>query len=152
MDRNLVLETRRAMFWAALVAQCSGETHVTASRIAASLLRAGSVRELCERLHIALPGVLDAANDPATLPFEECVRRVEAGVAEQGRELGSKEHQASVQPRPLEPAIEGVFRGVVERHGALSEAPAAFLREILRVDPVLAERLAPHGLTVGAIT
>src|SRR5688572_32315156 len=33
------LETKWAMFWAALAAQCAGETHMTANRIAAALLR-----------------------------------------------------------------------------------------------------------------
>jgi len=52
---------------------------------------------------------------------------VEAGVAEKGWEVGSQQHWASVQLRPLDPAIRDVVDGIIEREGALSEASLQLL-------------------------
>src|SRR5687768_11977228 len=50
--RGSSLETKRAMFRAAVVAQRAGEPDITANRIVAALLRADTVRELCSRAQI----------------------------------------------------------------------------------------------------
>lgn len=102
-------ETKLAMFWVALVAQCASETSLTGKRIVASLLRTGSVGEFCSRTQIDSARAFEAVEDRQTLSFEECVRRVRKDLTENGLEFASKEHQASVQLRPLEPGVREVF-------------------------------------------
>jgi hypothetical protein len=108
-SRDSSLETKWAMFWAALAAQCAGETHMTANRIVAALLRANTIREFCSRAQIDSARVMNALEDPQRMTFEECERRVRSQLAVHGLELGSREHQATIQSRPLEPAVRGVF-------------------------------------------
>jgi hypothetical protein len=151
MDRSSSLETKRAMFWAALAAQCAGETVVTRNRIVAALLRAGSVRELCSRARIDSARLLDAVDDPQALSFEECERRVRGELTTKAIELGSEEHRSGVQLRPMEPVAREVFDGIIERQGHIGVAALELLLALIRADPVLAQRLAPHGLTAQAI-
>ena len=149
--RNSSLETKRAMFWAALAAQCAGETQVTGSRIVAALFRADSVREFCSRAQIDSARVMDAVEDPQALSFAECERRVRSELAANGLELGSREHQETVQRRPLDPAVRGVFDRMIEQHGQIGVSPLELLLDLIRADAALAERLAPHGLSAEAI-
>jgi hypothetical protein len=139
------------MFWVALAVQCAGETHVTAKRIVAALLRTDSVREFCSGAKIDSERVMDALEDSDTLSFAECERRVRSELAANGLELGSKEHQDTVQRRPLDPAVRGVFDRMIERYGHIGLSPLELLLDIIRADPALAERLAPHGLNAEAI-
>ena len=148
---NSSLETKRAMFWAALAAQCAGETHMTANRIVAALLRADTIREFCSRAHIDAARVMEAVEDPQALSFDECERRVRSELAAKGLELASREHQATVQLRPLDPAVRGVFDRVIERHGHIGVSPLELLLDLMRADAALAGRLAPHGLSAEAI-
>jgi hypothetical protein len=140
------------MFWAALAAECSGETSMTANRIAASLLRTNTLRTFCSRAQIDDALLLSAIDDPQTSSFEECERRVMRKLAEDRIEFGSKEHQATVQRRPLEPVVRRVLDPIIERHGGIGVSPLVLLRDLIRAEPVLAERLAPHGLNLDAIS
>lgn len=123
------LESKRAMLRAALAAQSAGETHVTARRIVASLLRADTVREFCSRAQIDSARVLDAVGD----------------------EFDSTEYQAPIERRPVEPLVRGVLDKVIEQHGQIGVSPLELLLDLMRADPALAERLAPHGLHAAAI-
>jgi len=140
------LETKWAMFWAALVAQCANETFVTANRIVASLTRTDSVRAFLSRAQIDAARVLEAIEELHTLSFDECARRVECELASTGIELGSANHRARVQLRPIEPVARAVFDKVIEQHGHIGVSPLELLLDLLRADPVLASRLAPLGL------
>ena len=139
------------MFRAALAAQSAGETHITAKRIVASLLRANTVREFCSRAQIDSARVFGAVDDPQALSFEECERKVMQDLADKGLELGSKEHQASVERRPLEPAMKAALDALEQRPDHSAIAPLELLVDLIRADSALAERLAAHGLTAGAI-
>jgi len=139
------------MFWAAAAAQCAGETHLTGNRIVVALFRTGALRELCERLQIAPAGVIDAVEDPRALSFEECERRVREELAASGLEFASPAHRASVPLRPLDPGVKGVFDAVLERHGHLGVSPLELLLDLIRADPVLAQKLARQGLTAASI-
>ncbi len=150
--RDSSLETKWAMFWAALAAQCAGETHMTANRIVAALLRANTIREFCSRTQIDSARVMDALEDPQTLSFEECERRVRNQLAVNGLQLGSRKHQATIQYRPVEPAVRGVLDRVIEQHGQIGVSPLELLLDLIRADSVLAECLAPHGLNAEAIS
>lgn len=144
------LETRQALFRAALVAQCAAETHVTTNRIAAALLRTAAVRELCARAQIDPVRLFDAVDDPGALSFEQCERIVTNELARDGVELGSREHQERVQLRPMEPVVREVLDRALERHGRIDVSPPELLRDLIGADRRLAERLAPHGLSAAA--
>lgn len=152
IERRYSHEMKRAMFWAALAAQCAGERYVASNRIVASLLRTPSVRELCSRAQIDPARVFGAVDDPQALSFEECEREVMQDLADKGLELGSQEHLASVERRPLEPAMKAVFDAIEQRPDRSAIAPLELLADLIRADPALAERLAAHGLTAGAIS
>lgn len=146
-----VLQTRQALFWTIVVVQCAGETHVTASRIAAALLRTGSLLDVLGRLRLEPADVFAAAEGSGT-PYEDCVRKVMSDLEEQGLAFASAEHQATVERRPLEqPAVKAVFDAILEQHGAVTISPPALLMDLLRADAALAERLASRGLTTEAI-
>lgn len=147
----LARETQMAMFWAALAAQCAGESYVTGSRIVASLLRTRSVERFCARAQIDSARVRDAVDEPHTLSFDECERRVRTELAAQDLEFASREHQAGVRLRPLEPAVRDVFYALLDLHGRLGVPPLELLRDVLRADTALAQRLTPHGVTVDSI-
>jgi hypothetical protein len=136
-----VLETRQAMFWVSLVVQCAGEPEVTANRIAVALLRTKSGRELLERRGTDPAAVIAALDAPGELSFEECARRMTADVEKKGLAFASKEHQETVEWRPLEPAVKKVFHEIIEREGALTIAPDELLLELMRVDPALATKI-----------
>lgn len=144
--RHPAHETRLAMFWAALVAQCAGEAQVTASRIAAALLRTDTARARLDSVR-----VLSAADDPQAISFEECEQRVRRELAASGTEFASKEHQATVQLRPLEPHVRTVLGQLIDRDGAILVPPLPLLLELLLAHPALAARLASHGLSVESI-
>ncbi|HYC92425.1 MAG TPA: hypothetical protein VEO54_24665 [Thermoanaerobaculia bacterium] len=129
------------MFWAALAAQYAGETYVTANRIVAALLRTPSVSELCARAQLDCARLYAVVDDPRTLSFDECERRVMQDLADKGLELGSKEHQATVVRRPLEPAVKPVFDVLLDRQEQFLVPPLELLLELIRADPALAERL-----------
>ena len=124
------LESKWAMYRAALAAQSAGETYITAKRIVASLLRANTVREFCSRAQIDSARVLDAV----------------------GNEFDSTEHQVPIVRRPLEPLVRGVLDKVIAQHGQIGVSPLELLLDLMRADPALAERLAPHGLNAAAIS
>jgi len=130
------------MFWAACVAQCAEEPYVSANRVVSSMLRAPSVRALCSRLQIEVA-------DPDTPSFDECERRVMQDLADKGLELGSKEHQATVVRRPLEPPVKLVFNQLLDRQFLVS--PLETLLALMEGIPAVAERLAAHGLTAETI-
>lgn len=134
------------MFWAALAAQCAGERTVTANRIVAALLRTPSVRALRDSADL-----FAAVDDPRTLSFAECELRVMQDLVDHSLELGSKEHQATVERRPLEPAVKPVFDALLLEDQFLV-SPLELLLALIRADPALAERLAPHGLTIDTIS
>ena len=144
-------ETRQAMFWAALAAQCAGEPHVTANRIAAALLRTPSATTFCTRSQIDSAVVCGAADDPERPSFADCEREVSRDLAERGVELGSREHQATLELRPLHPIVKPVFDAVVERREQFAIPPLELLLALIDADPALAERLARHGMTAGRI-
>jgi hypothetical protein len=144
-------ETKWAMFWAALAAQCAGETSVTANRIAVALLRTDSFHRLAERLQLVPADVIAAIEDPRVPSFEECERRVRQELAGKGMELASKEHQATVELRPLEPPMKDVIGAILEEHGHLGVAPMELLRRVVKAEPVIAARLAEQGVTAEAM-
>jgi hypothetical protein len=144
-------ETKVAMFRAALAAQCAGEPYMTANRIVASLLRTDSVRDLCSRAQIDIARVSEVVESSLTLSSEECERIVMRDLAEKGLEFASKEHQASVQLRPLEPRMREMLDDILERHGQLAIPPLELLLLVIRADTALAESLAAHGLTAELI-
>ena len=150
-DRRSSHETKVAMFWAALAAQYAGEPDMTANRIVASLLRTDSVRELCSRAQVDIARVSEVVESALTLSSEECERMVMRDLAEKGLELGSKEHQAGVQLRPLEPRMRGVLDEILARHGQLAIPPLELLLHVVRADAALAESMAPHGLDAETI-
>jgi hypothetical protein len=137
--RQGVLEFRRAMFWAACVAQCAEEPFVSGNRIVSALLRAPSVRSRLQ----------DEIADPDTPSFEECERRVLQDLAARGVELGSKEHQALVARRPLEPAVKTVFDTLLDQQFLVT--PHEVLLALIEGVPAVAERLARGGLTAEKI-
>ena len=139
------------MFRAALAAQCAGEPYMTANRIVASLLRTESVRELCSRAQIDIARVSEVVESSLTLSAEECERIVMKDLAEKGLEFASKEHQASVQLRPLEPHMREMVDDILERHGQLAIPPLELLLHVIRADPALADSIAPWGLTAEVI-
>ncbi|MFL6248491.1 MAG: hypothetical protein ACJ74H_20880 [Thermoanaerobaculia bacterium] len=94
---------------------------------------------------------LAAADDPLAISFADCEQRVRRELAAQGTEFASKEHQASVQLRPLEPNVRKVFSALIERDGAILIPPLSLLLELLAADPALAKRLAPHGISVASL-
>lgn len=145
------LQTKRAMFWAALAAQYAGESYVTRNRIIAALLRTESIADFCSRMHIDVSGLLDAVDDPETLSFRECQRMVTADLAEKGLELGSVEHRATVQRRSVDPSIRPVLDAVLDRHGYMAASPLELLLDVVQADATLAERLACYGLTAASI-
>ena len=134
------------MFWAALVAQCAGEAHVTASRIAAALLRTDAARARLDSARM-----LAAVDDPQAVSFDECEQRVRRELAATGSEFASKEHQATVQLRPLEPHVQKAVSALIGRDGAILVTPLQLLLELLLADLTLAARLAPHGISVESI-
>jgi hypothetical protein len=136
------------MFWAALAAQYAGETHVRAHRVVAALIRTPAVRSLCLRAQLDPDRVRDAADDPHTLSFAECESRIEKDLAERGVTFLSKEHQAELQLRPLDPAVNPVFDREFARQGRLVISPLSLLYEIVRSDVAIAARLASQGLTI----
>jgi hypothetical protein len=136
-DRDSLLQTRRAMYRAALAAQIAGEPYVNGDRIAAALLRTDGLREFCLRAAVNAARVLEMIGDAPSPSFEDCEQRAKNGPA--------------LQFRPLEPLLKPVFDAVLERESQLAISPLALLLEILRVHPSLATRLAPHGLTPEAI-
>ncbi len=130
------------MFWAACVAQCAEEPYVSGNRIVSAMLRTPSASALCSRLQIEVA-------DPDTPSFDECERRVMQDLASRGVELGSKEHQAMVVRRPLEPAVKLVFDKLLDRQFLVS--PLELLLALIEGVPAVAERLARHGLTAHEI-
>jgi hypothetical protein len=152
IEPHTSFETKLAMFGAAVVAQYAGETCVTQSRIIAALFRTVSVGEFFARAGIDAVRVLDVVEDPQTPSFEECERGAKRDLAEQGIEFASKEHQARIQLRPLDPVVRGVFDAVLERHGQLGVPPLNLLRDLIRSAPALAERLRLHGLDTESIS
>ena len=151
-DRRSSHETKLAMFWAAVAAECAGEKYVTASRTVASLLRTNAVIELCSRAQIDSAHVRAAVDDPQCLSFEECERKVKRDLADKGLEFLSNEHRSAVELRRFEPAVERVFDAILERHGRLAIPPLELLGDVIGADPALAQRLAAHGLTARTIT
>jgi hypothetical protein len=145
------LETKRALFWAALAAQCADETYVTRNRIVASLLKTASVEEFCSRMRIDVERIREAVEDPGILSFAECERRVRDELAEIGIELGSTEHFARVKLRPIDPAVREIFDVVLVRQGHVAVSPTELLLQLIRADPALARLFAHHGLTVDVI-
>ena len=123
---------------------------MTVNRIVAVLLRANTIREFCSRAQIDSARVMDALEDPQTLSFEECERRVRSELAVNGLELGSRGHQATIQSRPVEPAVREVLDRVIEQHGQIGVSPLELLLDLIRADSALAECLAPHGLNAEA--
>lgn len=140
------------MFWVAAAAQCAGEICLTENRIVVSLLRTNAFREFCQRLHIAPDEVINAIEDPQALSFEECERRVRRDLAVNGHEFASQEHQASIQLRPLDPSVKGVFHAILEQQGQLGVSPLELLLDLIRTHPSLAQSLALHGLTADSIS
>ena len=151
-DRRYSLEMKRAMFWAALAAQCAGERYVTANRIVAALLRTPSISELCSRARIDSADLFHAVDDPETMSFEACERKVMRDLTDKRLELGSKEHQASIERHPLEPGVKPLFDAVEKRPARYAVQPVELLLDLIRSDRALAGRLEPHGLTARAIT
>ena len=137
-------QTKKAMFWCALVAQCADEPTVTANRIAASLLRTTLVEEFCADAQLDITHLRDAVEDPAK-PFDECQQKIRSELAAKRIAFASNEHQASVQPRPLDPRVKPVFDGILERYDRLAIPPLDLLNELIRADAELARRLASHG-------
>lgn len=131
--RQSSLETRRAMYRAALAAQIAGESYVSGDRIIGSLLRTDGVREFCLRAAVDSARVLEAIGDAQSPSFEECEQRAKSGPA--------------LQLLPLDPFLKPVFDAVLHREGQFAISPLALLLEILRVHAALATRLAPYGLT-----
>ncbi len=128
-------EVKRAMFWAQIAAQRAGESHVSASRIVASLLRI-----------LGLQGIDD---------FEERLQRVLDDLAARGLELGSRPLMAEVESRllPLDPAAESVLKSVWHRED-LAEVvlkPQELLLAFVRAEPALAARLAESGVTEASL-
>lgn len=140
-DRDPAHETKKAMFWCALVAQHADEPVLSVRRIASSLLRTNQVAEFCGNAQVDVAR-LRAAVDDALLPFEECRQRVRADLEARGIVFASQEHQASVRLRPLDPVAKSVFDRVLEHHGHLAIPPLELLRELMGIDPALAEELA----------
>lgn len=151
VDPGASLETKRAMFRAAVVAQCAGETNVTANRIVAALLRADKITELCARAQIDSAGAMKAVEDPEKQSFEECERRVHHELAGTGVAFGSREHQAAIQFRPLDPVARRVLEPIIGEHEHVAVSPLKLLLDLIRADSVMAQRLAVHGLDATVI-
>ena len=139
------------MFSAALVAECAGESYLTSARIAAALLRTESVKAFCSQIRVDATVATDALDDPRTLSFDECEHRLMRRLAADGVALGSAEHRAQVEYRPLEPVVRPVVGRALEEHGGLAMSPLRLLMELLLADTTLAERLEPHGLRAEAL-
>jgi len=68
------------------------------------------------------------------------------------KQLLVREYQARIEHRPVEPLVRSVLDKVIEQHGQIGISPLALLLDLMRADPALAERLAPHGLNAAAIS
>lgn len=151
-DRELSSQTRQALLWAALVADCAGETFMTTSRIAASLLRTPSARVFLERAQLDPVRLLAAVDDPRFPSFDECADRVSAELEASGIRLGSPEHLRNVRHRPLDRPALGVLGSMIETDGHVSGAPLRLLARLIHSENALAERLAKAGLTADRIS
>ena len=145
------LQTKRAMFWAALAAQYARESYVTRNRIVAALLRTESIADFCSRAHIDLARLLDAVDDPRSVSFRECERMVTADLAEKGLELGSVEHRATVQRRSIDPSVRPVLDAAIDRRGSIALSPLELLLDLIGADAVSPTTLASYGLTADSI-
>ncbi|HYO79647.1 MAG TPA: hypothetical protein VE010_24495 [Thermoanaerobaculia bacterium] len=150
IERQAVQETRMALFRAAVVTDCLGETDLGVRRIGIALLHTESLRRVFARIGVQQATVIAAidATDPS---FDECEQRVAQELAASGHAFASKEHQASVRLRPLAPDVKGVFDRLIERDGALEVSPVDLLVDLLDHHAVLAEMFAVHGLTASAL-
>lgn len=137
-DRQFSLQTKRAMYRAALAAQFAGEPYVGGDRIAGSLLRTDAVRQFCSRAQIDTAQILEALGDAEGPSFEECERRVQ-------------EQASALQLRPIDPALKPAFEAIMRRYGQLAVSPLALLLEVMCAHSAVAIRLAAHGLTPEAI-
>lgn len=139
-------ETLQAMFSAAVVAQCAGESVVSTSRLAASLLRTGSVQQFCVQTNLPLERIALAADDPRSPSYDDCLVQAKKRLDDTGIEFGSDAHRTSLMLRPLAPAIQRVLDPLVERHGRIAVSPLQLLRDLIASDPELADRLRPFRL------
>ena len=71
---------------------------------------------------------MSVMDDPQTLSFEECERRVMQDLADNGLELGSKAHQDTVVRRPLQPSVKPVFDALLESHQLMFRRWSCWLR------------------------
>lgn len=150
-DHLSVLQTKRAMFMAAVAAEAADERYVSTHRIVASLLRTDAFREFCSRHEIDSAPLMAAADETQSLSFEICEGMAKKSLAERNVEFLSEQHQAALQLRPIDPTLGAVIGDVIARRGALAISPLALLLEVIRRHPALEARLASHGLTVHAI-
>lgn len=74
-DRRPSVELRQVLFWALAAAQCAGETQVSRNRLIIALLRSQSIADHFEPSHTAPGELIAAIEDPARIPFDECVLR-----------------------------------------------------------------------------
>ncbi len=151
-ERESARETLQAMFCAAVVAQSCDEPSISTNRLVASLLRAGSVQQFCSRTNLDLARLLLAADDPSSASYEDCVLRVKRQLADAGIEFASEAHRASLDLRPLAPAVKRALDPLVEQRGRIAISPLHLLRDLLDSDPELANRLKPLRLDANAIT
>ena len=148
MERRASLETKRAMFWAALAEESADEPMTSANRVAAALLRMDSVKAFLIRAQLDAARVLEAVDAPGSLPFDECERRVLSELARKGLELGSVEHRAAFRPRRLVPVVGEAVDSVFNPYDDRPVSALELLLALIRADVALAERLAPHGVSV----
>lgn len=141
IKRRNSMETKRAMFRVALVAQYAGEPQVTRDRIVASFLSSAGVA----------PEAIRAVEGPQPIPFADAMRRVEEELQEKGIAFASKEHLDRVQTRPLEPAVLAAFNTVMHREDERPMTLLEFLLELMRTDAELTARLAAQGLDEAAL-
>jgi hypothetical protein len=95
--------------------------------------------------------MLEAVDDPRALSFDECERRVRRELADKGLELGSREHQETLELRPRHPAVKPVFDALLKSHDQFAVSPVELLLALISADPALAEQLARHGMTSAAL-
>lgn len=152
VEQRFSAETRQVLFWALMAAGCAGETTVTHNRVLIALLRSTSVADYCTRAGVTSADVINANEDPHALPFEECARRIERDLSQNGLKLGSKEHIASVRFMPLEGTVQSVIQVAIEPRDSERVTPLDFLLAMMRADPALAARLARHGLEAEGIS
>lgn len=151
-DLWLTHDARRACFSAAAVAGASGESEISARRIASALLRDQMVTAFC-----SAPGVLEALiariDGKGRESFQRAIESIERSLAATGESFGSTSHIGSIKLLPLSPAMKKAFESLAERAAVIGSPSSAIelLIAVLEQEPQLRDDFANPGISLEAL-